>query len=143
MNMRQLHIFLLNQNLTWDCLMISCFPPFFLEFTWAKPEIVTILGLAQVNLRENVEINKQYMSSFGWIELSFDLNLIYSRKLIGNDLSVPLCHFCIKKRSIRRWSDKRLSVIGTGQRLRNYLLFTTNKTFVSRPRPALELKTGP
>ena len=103
----------------------------------------TILGLAQVNSRENVEINKQYMSSFGWIELSFDLNLIYSRKLIGNDLSVPLCHFCIKKRSIRRCSDKRLSVIGTGQRLRNYLLFTTNKTFVSRPRPALELKIGP
>ena len=39
----------------------------------------TILGLAQVKSRENVEINKQYMSSFGWIELRFDLNLIYSR----------------------------------------------------------------
>ncbi len=43
-----------------------------------------------------------------------DYNLILSRKLIKNDLSVPLCHFCIKKRSITRWSDKRLSVIGTG-----------------------------
>ena len=77
--MRQLHIFfLLNQNLTCNCLLISVglFYWFWLIWTYNCSVLMfrTILGSAQVNSDKNTEINKQLHVKF-WLHR----NKIWSR----------------------------------------------------------------
>ena len=77
------YFFLLNQNLTWDCLLISVFLP---EFDWSEPKIVLFwcseqfyvpIRQIQSNLGKNTEINKQSHVKFWFNRKNMELSHIF------------------------------------------------------------------
>ena len=95
--MRQLHIFLLNQNFTWDCLLISVFlPDLILKLLWTSKQNNFIFRSGKFSLGKNTEINKRSHVKFWFNRKNYGaVSYLFSCKSTRRSLLYCKIYSCI------------------------------------------------